>query len=427
MIRRESRLGFLFLILALCMAGAQASAWRVGMVCLTEGRVVDESLSDRLYNRVSSQFPRKNLLPEESQAISARLSSQTQLEAENLAHEALIKNDGVPPARQLASAVNPVIPGQLETLWIYPTFPESLFKAIAAQDPLVLSHLYRTHGLDQFFVAYATVFEGFTRLRIFTFESKSGQVRVLFDRIALPQETESLLDQVVMALAPGFLGGPAGAVTFSTSVTGVQISIDGLGIIPQHGYTFFSPGKHFVRAEAMGYKEFQTWIQILPGELLVVELPLELINPGPLLMVSPQGASSLWIKPDLRVSVPFLWIQPEMPFTYQVRKEGFLPISGHMYVQESVLTLHFEPEWMSLAVTLDRSKDAFYASLGRTVLAFGLTIAADSFSRAISVTVADQVAWQPFILAGAGALGVSFFDTISRLFAYYRKTQYISQ
>jgi hypothetical protein len=396
------------------------------MVCLTDGRVVDVSLPSRLYNRNSSQFSLKTLSPEESQAFSAKLSRKSQLELERQLNAALLKNDGVQSIKPSVSPGAPSISAQMETLWISPAYPIALFEAISRQDPIVLGHLYQMHELDQLFIAYATSFEGFTRLRIFTLGSQNGKIRMLFDKISLPQETENLLDQAVMAMAPELSGGPVGAVVFSTSASGVQISIDGTGVLAQHGYNFLYPGKYLVKAEAMGFRRFQTWIQVLPNELLNVELPLESLHQGPLLIESPQGASSVWIQPDVRVSAPFLLIQPEIPFTYQARKEGFLPVSGHMLMNESVLTLQFEPEWMSLGLTVERTKDAFYASLGRTLLAFGLTVALDSLSRGISATVADQVVWQPVVLAGAGALGVSFFQTVSRLFAYYRKTQYIS-
>jgi|GEM_PF-3812961 len=426
MIRRKSRLGFLFLILTVCLCGAQASVWRVGMICLTDGRVVDVSLPSRLYDRNSSQFPLKTLSHEESQAFSARLLRKSQLEVEKQLNATLLKNDGVQDLKPLVTSGTPVVSTQMETLWISPSFPITLSEAITRQDPLVLGHLYQMHELDQLFIAYATAFEGFTRLRIFTLESQYGKTRMLFDKISLPQETETLLDQAVMAMAPELSGGPVGAVVFPTTASGVKISIDGVGVLSQQGYVFLNPGKYLVKAEAMGYREFQTWIQVLPNEVLNIELPLETLDQRPLLIASPQGVSSVWIQPDVRVSAPFLLLQPKVPFTYQARKEGFLPLSGHMYVNESVLTLHFEPEWMSLEVTVDRTKDAFYESLGRSLLAFGLTVALDSLSRGISATVADQVVWQPAVMAGAGVMGVSFFETVFRLFAYYRKTQYIS-
>ena len=396
------------------------------MAFITDGRIVDVSLADRLFTRLNAQFSHKKLSTEESLAVESMLLHKIQLEAEKTSHSRILNSDGELQSKSEEPFIPQKIPLVIDTLWIPLEFPQSLSASITSQDPIVLGHLLQLHDLDQLIVAHATEFGGFTRLRISTYGQPIVQGSGLFDRIALPQETEDLLDQAVIALATGFAAGPVGAVVFSSELAGISIFMDGVEI-PRLGYFFAAPGKHLVKAAALGYQEYQTWIEVLADEVLIVDIPLEPLNQGPMLISSLQGAASFWIQPDLHVSLPFLWMQPGIPFTFQAGKEDFLPISGQMYVSEPMLTLDFTPGWMNIDATVDRTKDAFYSSLGRTMLAFGITICAESISRVVSVSAVDRVAWQPVVLAGVGVLGVSLIDTISRLFAYYRKTQYISQ
>jgi len=426
MIRWKSRLGFLLLIFILCLSSGYASVWRVGMAFVTDGQIFDVSFADRLFERLSAQFPQKKLSTDESLAIESKLLHKMQFKAEKTTHNLLLKSDGELKSKSVDAPVPVKAPVLIDTFWIDLEYPKSLSTSIISQDPIVLGHLLQLHDLDQLIVANATEFGGFTRLRISTYGQPFAPGSELLDRIALPQETENLLDQAVIALAKGFYGGSVGAVIFSSVVAGISIHVDG-GEIPQRGYSFIAPGTHLVEATALGYQKFKTWVEVLPDGILTVDIPLEPLNQSPILISSLQGACSFWIQPDLHVSLPFLWTQPEIPFIYKARKDGFLPISGQIYVREPTLTLDFNADWMDSNTMMGRSKNAFYTSFGRTLLAFGLMVCTDSISRAISVSATDLVAWQPVVLAGAGILGVSLIDTISRLFAYYRKTQYISQ
>ena len=428
MSRRVLRTGPVFLLIFfLCATFAYASSsWQVGMIILTDIQKSNLEVGMRLYERFSAQFTTKNLSAIESQAVRNRMLQTALVEAERLAFESTKKNDGVTVSIPYPKPQNNSVGDTIPITWSLLPVPKSLEQSVREGEGIVLEHLVHMHSLDQIIIVSLMSMDRFTRLVLQEFTAHTTVLRTMFDRIAQPQDVSQMILEAMVASASTFNRTAVGALHFTSSALGVKILLNETTPVVPEVILFVEPGNYSVKATARGHEPLFKTIQVVQNTISFVDLPMKKLVSGPLLIQSPQGEASLTILPDFMTTLPHLLLEQELPLLYRAEKTGFITIDSQLMDRQSVLELRFTPDWMTMENTLNRQKDAFYASLGRTLLLVGLSVAMESVSRAASTTI-DRSAWQPAVLASAGLMGVSLTDTIFRLFAYYQKTQYISR
>jgi hypothetical protein len=249
----------------------------------------------------------------------------------------------------------------------------------------------------------------------------------IFDRIALPQDSGSMLPLALLALAAEFKGMEVGAVSLQGMLPGEKTYIDDDPTPVTNDPIFLSVGTHRIHVEAYGYENLDIQVEIESDVLK--QLPLSMVKKEtpPMLITSPFGNTQIALSTQSPVDVPFKWEHQQIPLIYHAEKTGFLPIANQMDTQSEELVLEFSPAWMTTGLTLNRPKDMLYGSLGRSILMVGMTFLMETLAQSIGGSNGNDVAWQPVILFSQAATGVSLVDTILRLFAYYEKTQYSSR
>jgi hypothetical protein len=396
------------------------------MIIIDNSQNADSDVGKRLYELFTTQFSTKKLSATDERAVQDRLSYTALVETERLVFESMQKNDGKVTPLKLPTPLVDSLGDEITIEWSLVPIPQLFRQSIADGDDILLAHMAHVQDLDQILVVSVMKMDRFIRLIIEDYTVHTGILRVLFDRIAQPQDISQLIQDAMVLSASVFHGSPVGAVLVKSSVLGVSATLNNtISVVPEN-IIFVEPGIYNLQATANGYETRLQEIQVVQDELVSIDLTLTKMEGGPLLVQSPQGQATFTILPDSTTTIPHLFLQQETPVVFRAEKKGFLPIEGQLVNTQNIMELRFIPEWMTMDNTLVRQKDAFYASLGRTLLLVGLSIGMESLSRAASTTLTNN-AWQPAVLASAGLMGVSLTDTLFRLFAYYQKTQYISR
>ena len=303
------------------------------------------------------------------------------------------------------------------------TVQERTADALRQSDALVADYLMKRDGLDVLLVCILEPFQMLSRLRIVEFRSDGSSLSV-HEGLSLPQDSDTLKYPALLDVVSHYLEEERSLAVFDRNAPGLTIRLDGTVVPHTRDMVLLPPGEHTLELSALGTKVEQVSLSLQPNSVERVSLRLEEATGFALLVNSFSGTAQVSIPFHGVSQVPVVADALQSPLVLHGREEGLLSQTLHIAEPIDEIVLSFQPQWMDPVQGTGREQRSMYASLGRSLLLGGLTILIDSLSRSVT---SDPSAWQPAILASAGACAVSLFDTGFRLFAYYQKTKYSSR
>lgn len=303
------------------------------------------------------------------------------------------------------------------------TVQDETARALRQSDELVADFLMKREGLDVLLVCIFEPFQMLSRIRITEFRSDGSYLSV-HEGLSLPQDSDTLRYPAVLDVISHYQEEELSLVVFDRSAPGLTIRLDGKLVEHTGNMLLLSPGEHTLEVSALGIETERVSISLQPNSIERVSLRLDEREGFALLVTSFSGTAQVSIPSYGSRQVPVIVESVKAPLVLYARDQGLTFQTLHITKPIEEITLSLQPQWMDPVQGTAREQRSMYASLGRSLLLGGLTILIDSLSRSVT---SDPSAWQPVILASAGACAVSLFDTGSRLFAYYQKTKYSSR
>ncbi len=421
----RSRWYFILLLLIVLpvMHISAATDVRIGTVAVDSVGTVANQLES--VSSTVSAWVTQFLQPEEfSDEASLRMKAQNRIDLLNRRHSAIIAEDGNTSAIELESEV---VENSSSITTVPVTVDRTLSDLLVENDVITGRYLIDQQQLDLLLVWIVEPFDKLIRLRVMEYRTTFESPHMLYEGLSVPMQLQSLLPQALVAVFGTFSQEPVGLLHFSNSPPGVQISLDGDGLSLVESMALVSAGTHTIQVNALGHTQKKVTVSVAPDSVLHFDASLIPITGPPLLITSSSGNTKISINQIVDTSVPIVIEQQQAPFalyaTEDNRREQTLQFAQG--VDEIVLSL--QPRWMDPVYGTAREQDALYASLGRTLLSSALSIILESVSQSVISYTNDTTLWQPLLLGAVGATAVSFFDTATRLFAYYQKTKYSSR
>ncbi|MHC1693307.1 MAG: hypothetical protein AB9828_09815 [Sphaerochaetaceae bacterium] len=397
------------------------------MVVLVGDSESHRTISQEFLRRCTQLFTTRRISQSEGDYFQERIEQAFVLQKQTEQHEAITGQEGDPVEIEPLEKPDLSYANPLPVIWSSIDVDGIPGSAVVEGRPGILEYLTHKNNLDQLVVCSVTSLEGFTHMVVRNYHTDTMVLENIFDRITLPQDSDSMLPLALLALATEFKGMEVGAVSLQGMLPGKKTYIDDDPTPVTNDPIFLSIGTHRIHVEAYGYENLDIQVEIESDVLK--QLPLSMVKEEtpPMLITSPFGNTRITLSTQSPVDVPFKWEHQQIPLIYHAEKTGFLPIANQMDTQSEELVLEFSPAWMTTGLTLNRPKDLLYGSLGRSILMVGMTFLMETLAQSIGGSSGNDVAWQPVVLFSQAATGVSLVDTILRLFAYYEKTQYSSR
>lgn len=428
--RRFGRTLFLGLV---CMICSLLPLWSVPLeigYVAHDGTGEQMRVLDRLFDLCSFHFSTITADDAVVSLLADRLELEKRLDLLRTNHEFVLSSDGnttgAPTVRSDEDSGNgSEEPGrQLDVAWQKIQVSDSLGCAAAEGDRIVIKYLADARSVDRLLVASVRRMDAFLRMRIVQYDRTGGEGVLLFDRIGTSAQFTDLLPYALMGIAEQFTGNEVGAIEYSVSVPGAAISVSGEPADTFSPWLLVSPGTYRLDAAFPGFTDASAQIAVDSDTVVPVRLVLEQKTGPPLLVTGGYGDAAITIPETVSTMLPFVWEHQKTPFTLDAERVGYRTASLQVFEPAERFEFDLQPAWMVPETTILRAQADVYGALGRTLLLGALTVLCDSAGR---FAADNRIALQPFLLVSGGMIAVSAFDTLSRLFAYYKKTQYSSR
>ena len=414
-----------YIVLLLCgalMCGMQvlsAESVRIAVVDATTDSPVHPDQMRRYFTSLCDYLERYGELTSWTLSALQRIDDQRLQDYLLRVHTNLHASDG--QIDELSSDDTPPTIDSIQVL--QPAISTALLTELASRDLRVADFLLRREQLDVLVVIHFAQRESLVRLHIDAYR-RDGSADVIFEDIALLQDVHTMLRDSMLPTVRFFSETPLAALTVSDAPSGLRLSVDGHQFGSDALPLILPTGTHTVRAEAPGMQTLTQIISIDTDEVKTVEFAFRSVERFPLLVTSDWKLTTVQAPSEEVHQVPIVLLSQQIPSVLHAYDgEGQMQVY-HLTEKQDEVNLSWHPRWVNPVFGTARQQDAVYASLGRSMLLVGLTILSDSLIRS---TGANSDLWEPVLYVSGGAAGVSFIDTVFRLFAYYRKTKYSSR
>lgn len=433
--RRTHFRGFLYAA-ALCLsvpaiASAQSEVWRIGLYQISSQAIPSEQI-EWVFSTIEEQYSKKaGLDRQERTFMEGMMQSQEREQELSKRHEAWQSEDREDiltpePERDTGIADAGVeLPAQ-EVFVEFVRFPSdpTYDKLFSVCDGQFLALLGIRESLAELFVVWPEMIGDHSRLRIVSWDFVHQRQSLLLDRLIVRKDAEAFREEIRIGLAQAHADGDVAMLRIKDPVPGLSVRINGedRGFVEEG--LVLATGTYSIELSAFGYDAKTLTIELSSGEQTEISGQLARTGYGPLSIGSAMGTADWFLDGVFQGQLPSLVTDQRLPISIVANREGFLPFSLQSTSAIREITFDLKPRWMTDEHLIERRRDDFYASMARTLGAFGMWVGLRSAATTFGTGGTSDPAWKPWIHLSAGITIASVVDLVGGLLAYYTGTRY---
>ncbi len=290
-------------------------------------------------------------------------------------------------------------------------------RVVSQKDTLSLQLVCSLSGADMLVVPVLDSIGGFGHTAIYVYRKAYDSLELCFESIS--QQSNDLPVRAVLSLSRFFMPYPVSLVGFNGIPQGSQVSVDDNPVSMVDGYMLVASGEHTFEISKQGYGVRRFKAVIPENEVCTIETSLNAPEYSQV-NVDSHPASNVYYEGQLLGSTPLVVEGYTIPLVLRFSADGYANKTISLAEPVGNLFVELKPQWMDDTSLYEKARDDFYGSFARSLLIFGLRIAAGSLGGSGS---------QWYEIAGIaldGALVLSLTDLAAKLIEYYRCSEYIS-
>ena len=290
-------------------------------------------------------------------------------------------------------------------------------KAVSENDSLSLQLACSLSGADMLVVPVTDSLGGFWHTAVYVYRKAYDSVELCFEIVS--QEQGTLPAKAVLSLARFFFAYPVSLLSLDGIPQGSNVVVDGVVAPMVDGYMLVSSGDHTFEVSKQGYGTRRFRTQIPENEVCTIETSLSVPEYSPV-SVDSHPASRVYYDGQLLGDTPLVVEGYTLPLVLRFSADGYSNKTISLADPVGSLFVELKPQWMDDTGLYEKAKDDFYGLFARSLLIFGLRIAAGSLGGSGSQW------YEAAGIALDGALVLSLTDLAAKLIEYYRCSEYIS-
>ena len=290
-------------------------------------------------------------------------------------------------------------------------------RAVSEKDTISLKLVCSLSGADMLVVPVTDSIGGFGHTAIYVYRKAYDSLELCFESIS--QQSNGIPVKAILSLSRFFMSYPVSLVSFNGIPQGSQVTVDGNKVSIVEGYLLASSGEHTFEISKQGYGLRRFKAVIPENEVCTIETSLVAPEYSQV-NVDSHPSSNVYYEGQLLGSTPLVVEGYTIPLVLRFSADGYANKTISLAEPVGNLFVELKPQWMDDTSLYEKARDDFYGSFARSLLVFGLRIAAGSLGGSGS---------QWYEIAGIaldGALVLSLTDLAAKLIEYYRCSEYIS-